>query len=259
MGGGACSNWQYKMFIDLNEGLERLHSRRLVLRPLCLADAWPLHAATKVPAFNAHLAWDAPANFEAVVMRVQAIMTASRQGRLAAVSAVNKSTGAWVSLFRFLPWKVDPTTIEVGIWTHVDYWRGEYSLELGHMCIDAAFTLTNASRVVGLSLPENRSSCRLMEKVRMLPVSTDVRIAENGRRLDVVQYELRREAWEAARVSRELRFERLDTDGPIATDLENGYRIVDARPVEAAGLPEARLEIQLPLADKPTAHTVLHH
>jgi len=247
------------MFVDLNEGLERLHSRRLVLRPLCLADAWPLYAATRVPTFNEHLAWDAPVDLQATVMRVQAIMTASRQGRLAAVSAVSKSTGAWVSLFRFLPWKLDPTAIEVGIWTHVDYWRGEYSLELGHMCIDAAFTLTNASRVVGLSLPENRTSCRLMEKVCMTPVCSDSRIAENGRRLDVVQYELRREVWAASRASRELRFETLDTDGPIATELENGYRIVDARTTEPAGLPRACPEDQRPAADEVPRQAVAHH
>lgn len=247
------------MFSDLNEGLERLHSKRLALRPLCLADAWPLYAATRVPAFNQHLAWDAPADLQAVVMRIQAIMTASRQGRLAAVSAVCKVTGAWVSLFRFLPWKVDPTAIEVGIWTHVNYWKGKYSLELGHMCIDAAFTLTDTTRVVGLSLPENRSSCRLMEDVRMIPVSTDVRIAENGRHLNVVQYELRREAWEADRALRELQFEALDIDGPIATDLENGYRIVDARPQQAPSLARAHLEVNASVEDDASTSTIAHH
>lgn len=244
------------MFTDLNEGLERLHSRRLVLRPLCLADAWPLHAATRVPAFNQHLAWDAPEDLQAIVMRVQAIMAASRQGRLSAVSAVSKASGAWVSLFRFLPWKADPSAIEVGIWTHIDYWKGEYSLELGHMCIDAAFTLTDASRVVGLSLPENRSSCRLMENVRMARVGMDMRVAENGRRLDVVQYELTREAWEVERLSRELRFESLDVDGPIASELEKGYRIVEA---ESEPAPVRRQASRKPSPKLAPARTVAHH
>lgn len=244
------------MFTDLNEGLERLHSRRLVLRPLCLADAWPLHAATRVPAFNQHLAWDAPEDLQAVVMRVQAIMAASRQGRLSAVSAVSKASGAWVSLFRFLPWRADPSAIEVGIWTHIDYWKGEYSLELGHMCIDAAFTLTDASRVVGLSLPENRSSCRLMENVRMARVGMDMRVAENGRRLDVVQYELRREAWEVERLSRELRFESLDVDGPIASELEKGYRIVEA---ESEPAPARQQASRKPSPKLAPARTVAHH
>lgn len=245
------------MFIDLNEGLERLHSRRLVLRPLCLSDAWPLYAATRVPAFNRHLAWDAPEDLQAVVMRVQAIMAASRQGRLAAVCAVSKSSGAWVSLFRFLPWKTDPSAIEVGIWTHVDYWKGEYSLELGHMCIDAAFTLTNASRVVGLSLPENRSSCRLMENVRMAQVGIDMRMAENGRRLDVVQYELLREAWEAERLSRKLHFEALDVDGPIASELEKGYRIVETDTEQVPDRPKVSRKLAAPVVV--IAPTVAHH
>ncbi len=247
------------MFIDLNEGLQRLHSKRLVLRPLCLADAWPLHAATRVPAFNQHLAWAAPEDLQAVVMRVQAIMAASQQGRLSAVSAVNKANGAWVSLFRFLPWKADPSAIELGIWTHVDYWKGEYSLELGHMCIDAAFTLTQASRVVGLALPENRTSCRLMANVCMAPVGMDSRVAENGRRLDVVQYELHRRDWEAARSSRELRFESLDVDGPIASDLEKGYRIVEPDLEPAPPPPKVAREFRRPAAEAVPARTVAHH
>lgn len=215
------------MFIDLNEGLERIHSRRLVLRPVCLADAWPLHASTQNPTFNQHLAWGAPGDLDGVVQRVHAIMAASRQGRLAAVSAVSKATGAWVSLFRFLPWKGDPDAIELGVWTHSAYWHGRYSEELGAMCVDAAFTLSNANRVIGLSLPENRSSCRLMLLVGMRATASAVRYAEDGRRLDVVQYELSRTDWQATVTARALHYDCLDTDRPISTDLEKGYRIVD--------------------------------
>lgn len=219
------------MFLDLTERLERLHSSRLVLRPVCLSDAWPLFQATRAPVFNQHLAWDQPSGLDAVIERVNAIMTASRQGRITAMSAVLKSTGAWVSLFRFLPWERDPKAVEVGIWTHVDYWHGRYSLELGRMCVDAAFVETPVDRVVGLSLPENRGSCQLMEAVGMLPTGEGARVAENGRRLQVVEYQLSRSRW-MQRVGSGVSYDSVDCDDDALADLEKGYRVVDAEPCD---------------------------
>lgn len=222
------------MFIDLTAALTRLHSRRLVLRPVCLSDAWPLYSSTRNPVFNQHLAWEAPRDLDAVVQRVSAIMTGVEQGRLAAVSAATKATGAWVALFRFLPWKEDDRAIELGIWTHTDYWHGRYSLELGGMCVDAAFAVTTADKVVGLSLPENKSSCRLMELVGMSESGHTVRYSESGRRLEVAKYELTRRQWEISR-SKALRYHELTTDlleGELIRELEKGYRIVDEAATE---------------------------
>ena len=42
-------------FASLSERLERVYSRRLALRPLSLADAWPLFEATRNPLFNRHI------------------------------------------------------------------------------------------------------------------------------------------------------------------------------------------------------------
>jgi RimJ/RimL family protein N-acetyltransferase len=215
------------MFHDLTERLERLHSSRLALRPVCLADGWPLFQATRHPAFNRHLAWEPSADEQPVLDRVNAIMAASRQGRLSAISAVLKTTGAWVSLFRFLPYGKDPRALELGIWTHPDYWQGRYSLELGQLCVDAAFEFTGIDRVVGLSLPENRGSCQLMQAVGMKEASRSVRKAEGGRTLNVIEYQLMRDDW-LMRPLDELSFDEVECDFSKAQDLEKGYKVVDA-------------------------------
>jgi RimJ/RimL family protein N-acetyltransferase len=214
------------MFHDLTERMERLHSPRLALRPVSLADAWPLFQATRNPTFNKHLAWDQPDDEQALLERMHAIMAATRQGRLTAISAVLKSTGAWVSLFRFLPYGRDPRTMELGIWTHFDYWHGRYSLELGQLCVDAAFECTGVNRLVGLSLPENKGSCRLMEAVGMSPGARSTRIAENGTTLHVIEYAITRAQW-LGRAVDGLAFESVECDFESARELEKGYRIAD--------------------------------
>src|SRR5207237_5531935 len=61
-------------FQELTDRLERVYSRRLALRPVSLADAWPLFQATRNPLFNKHLLWDQPEDEHAVLQRIDAIV-----------------------------------------------------------------------------------------------------------------------------------------------------------------------------------------
>src|SRR5688572_17752970 len=136
-------------FQELAEALECSFTRRVALRPIALSDAWPLFAATRNPAFNRHLAWAQPENEELVLKRVRLIMDASRKGRLTALSAVQRSTGEFIGLFRFLPHATLQDTVEMGVWMHDKFWHGRYSLELTKLCISAAFSLSGVSRLLG--------------------------------------------------------------------------------------------------------------
>ena len=128
-------------FHSLTDQFERVYSKRLALRQVALADAWPLFQATRNPMFNRHLLWDQPDDDARVLERIDSIVEAVRKGRLTALSAVLKSTGEWVSLYRFQPHAVYPEHLEMGIWCHDRFWHGRYSLELVRTCIDAVFTM----------------------------------------------------------------------------------------------------------------------
>lgn len=184
-------------FRRLSEELERISSGRLALRPVCLADAWSLYEATRNPNFNAHLLWPQPDTEGDVLGRIDAIVEASRRGRMAAVSAVVKKTGEWVSLYRFQPYRQEPTTMEMGIWTHDRFWHGRYSLELVRLCIDAAFSQSDVQRLVGAAAPENRSSCQLMKLVGMAPDELVTRETEDGAPVVLQEFGIRRSAWQA--------------------------------------------------------------
>jgi len=187
-------------FQELTHRLERFSSSRLALRPLCLADAWPLFQASRNEHFNENLAWDQPADIDGVVQRLELICKAARRGELTALAAVARDTGEWVSLFRFFPpMSKEPGVVEMGIWTHVKFWTGHHSFDLGKLCVDTAFRVSNVRRLIGLAAPANRGSIHLMRMVGMTERCRSFKYHETGRKLPTIQYEVTREEWEASR------------------------------------------------------------
>lgn len=189
-------------FHDLTARLISVYSKRLALRPVCLSDTWPLFDATRHPAFNAHLLWEQPGSEWEVYRRVEAVVEATRTGKMASVSAVLKQTGAWVSLFRFQPVAPDEEpegTLEMGLWTHAQYWHGRISLELGRMCVDAAFQQPGVERLIGITSTDNRASQQLMEMVGLQLRGPALRDSESGRVRPSLVFEVDRAVWQRQR------------------------------------------------------------
>ena len=152
---------------------------------------------------------------ELVLKRVRLIMDASRRGRLTALSAVQRATGEFIALFRFIPHATQPGTIEMGIWMHDKYWHGRYSLELGRLCVSAAFALSNVNLLLGASAPENRGSNHLMEAVGMEPGRLVERDTEMGWKSTLREYTISRAQWAAQHVTRFSTFD----DGHVVEHL----------------------------------------
>ena len=186
-------------FHALTEALERVHSPRLALRPVALSDAWPLFQATRNPLFNKHLMWDQPEDEAGVLDRMDAIIDSARRGRLAALSAVVKTTGEWVSLYRFQKHALDPRLVEMGLWTHDKFWQGRFSLELTAACVDAAFSLSDISTLVGAAAPDNLGSCRILELCGLSSASLVLRQGESGTEVKLQEFQITREAWTSSR------------------------------------------------------------
>lgn len=183
-------------FHDLTSQLETRCSRRLALRQVSFCDAWPLFQATRVPRFNEFLTWKTPEAERDAEARVQAILAASRRGQMTALSAVVRNTGEWVSLFRFQPSGRDPLSLEIGVWTHPNFWHGRYSPELMNLCIDSAFECSDATEIVGAGAVENRGSLGLMRVAGMKPARAFSKETEYGVMLPAIEYELGRAEWE---------------------------------------------------------------
>lgn len=186
------------MFKELTDRLERIYSPRLALRRFSLSDGWPLFAATREAQFNKHLLWDQPPDEDTLLARVDAICAAARRGRLAAVSAVVRETGEWVSLYRFIPYADDPCAMEMGVWTHARFWRDHYTQELTRMCIDAAFRCSKVDRLVAGAAQDNAASCRVLEKAGLRRARPITRFTESGRPVLAMEHVVTRDEWLAA-------------------------------------------------------------
>ena len=182
-------------FGTLTENLERVFTPRLVLRPLSLADAWPLFAATRNPKFNRELLWAQPANVQAVLERIEVIMESAARGRLAALCAVVKDTGEWVSLFRFQPQFADASLVEMGIWTHDKFWGDHYSFELTSSCIDAAFTFSDAASLCAATSALNRGALGVLAQCGLVPTHLALRCTEQGLENEYQEFMISREQW----------------------------------------------------------------
>lgn len=182
-------------FPELSLSLQRAHSRRIALRPASLSDAWPLFHATRNPLFNKHLLWPRPEQETSVLERMDLIIEAASNGHISALSAVVKATGEWIGLFRFQPYREHQRTLEMGVWIHDRFWHGRYSLELGKLCVDAAFAMSDVEELVGASAPKNRGSCLLMKSVGMTTLDLVMREAEIGMSVLLQEYSITREQW----------------------------------------------------------------
>jgi RimJ/RimL family protein N-acetyltransferase len=186
-------------FIELTEQLERVHTSRLALRPIALCDAWPLFAATRNPEFNKNLLWTQPSDDLPVLDRIQTIMDVARRGGMTALSAVLKSTGEWVSLYRFQPYEADPRMVEMGIWTHEKFWQDRYSFELTQACVDSTFALTDIPLLIGGASPDNRASCRILERCGLTPTCIIHRQSETKVERRSQEFQITRAQWLARR------------------------------------------------------------
>jgi RimJ/RimL family protein N-acetyltransferase len=186
-------------FIELSEQLQRVYSSRLALRPLALSDGWPLFEATRNPEFNKNLLWPQPPDPLVVLDRVQTIMDAASRGGLAAMSAVLKQTGEWVSLYRFQPYEADRSLVEMGLWVHEKFWRDRYGLELTQACVDSAFSLSDISLLIGCTSVDNPAAGRILERAGLQATQVVLRQSETKVERPSQEFQITRAQWIAQR------------------------------------------------------------
>lgn len=182
-------------FSELSQNLQRAHGSRIALRPASLSDAWPLFHASRNPLFNKYLLWPQPEQEAAVLERMDLIVDAAARGRMTALSAVVKATGEWIGLFRFQPYREDAHTLEMGVWLHDKFWHDRYGMEIGRLCVDAAFSLSAVQRLIGASAPDNRGSCAVLMAMGLAPADLVLRDAETGVPVLLQEYGIEREQW----------------------------------------------------------------
>jgi len=183
----------------LGEELQLTDSPRIAFRPVCRADVGPLFDATRDPTFNAVLSWDAPATEAELAHRIRAILHAVEVGYMTAASAIDRRTGEWLGLCRFMPYEPDTSGVELAVWMHGRVCRNPESplvLELGRLCLDAVFDVTQAPFLVGAAVPLNMATTNLFRSSGMKERGYVKRMREDGETLKVREFRITRSEWE---------------------------------------------------------------
>jgi RimJ/RimL family protein N-acetyltransferase len=178
----------------LRARLEGAQSERLVLREPRLGDAIDLFEATRHPAFNEHLMWHAPPDLDAVAQRIQRVIDRAQAGACAAFSAVERTSGRWVALFRFEP-RERPAWAELGLWSHPAFWGAGHGEEVTRLAIEKAFAETALQAVVACARPQHKVSVRLLERCGLEPIGLAARAHEAGHEVLLMQMLLTRTRW----------------------------------------------------------------
>ncbi len=178
----------------LRARLQGAKSERLMLREPQLGDAIDLFEATRDPAFNEHLMWNAPADLDAVRQRVQRVIDRAAAGACAAFSAIDRATGRWAALFRFEP-REQPSWAELGLWSHPAFWGVGHGEELTRLAIEQAFGKTELEAVVACAKLQHKASMKLLERCGLEPIGLAPRAHEGGHSVPLMEMLLTRTRW----------------------------------------------------------------
>ena len=183
--------------LELSDRPPSIETSRLVLRPLVLDDApavaeragdrrvaryliavpspYPVSLATRW--ISARIAW-----WHASRGLTLAITRRAAPGQLLGT----------VSLRRF----VRDRRAELGYWLGADDWGKGYATEAADAMLELGFRELGLDRIYAQVLAGNAASCRVLEKLGMLPEGVRRRHVRKGRRLhDVNLYGVLREEW----------------------------------------------------------------
>lgn len=184
-------------FFALSAALGKVKTARLEFRPALPVDGWSLFEATRNKFFNRYLAWARPDDPYETVARMEAISMAHQRGDMSAMSVIERDSGRWVALFRFLLYRHDPEIVEMSLWVHGDFYHAAYGFEIGNAAVSAAFDHTDVKVLLGASFPTNRGVQGIMGGCGFTYHSTVPRTLENGRTVDLLEYRLTKEEWMA--------------------------------------------------------------
>jgi RimJ/RimL family protein N-acetyltransferase len=169
-------------------------SDRLRLRAPRIEDAVPLFDASRHPAFNQHLMWDAPHHLSDAVARMQGVLDRAKAGICTALSVVEHDTARWAALFRFEP-REEPQAAEIGLWSHPAFWGAGHGEELTRLAIGEAFARSELHTLVACAKPQHIASCKLLTRCGLQPFGQSPRRHESGHHVVLTEFRLTRERW----------------------------------------------------------------
>lgn len=140
-----------------------IETERLVIRESVRDDAEPLLAIHLDPEVNRWLG-GAPQTLADELKRVDARRNLQREHGFSLWTVDEKETGEVVGAAGLFPVELKGPDVEVAYHFKRDRWGRGYATEAASACIAYGFEVAGLDRIVGLVVPENLASARVLQK-----------------------------------------------------------------------------------------------
>lgn len=164
----------------------------LAYRPISRSDTFPLFDAASNPDFLAKLWWGPPETYHDAALEVDKLIQESETNQAIVLSIVERTTGKWVGIVRFLVWD---ETLMMTLWTHPDYWKSMIPFRAAETAVDIVIQNTDLPFIMARVTKDYPT----MEKMVMMNGFThdgeSTGIHTNGTVMPCNVYRLTRENW----------------------------------------------------------------
>lgn len=179
-----------------------LETRRLILRPLQMADAADLFAYASDPAVARYVLWSAHQSIHDSQAFIRWIMGQYRQGIPSSFGVCHRADGRMIGTMGFTGWVEEDRMAEIGYSFSRAYWGQGIATEALDRMLQYCFDTLNLHRVEGQHDASNPASGRVMEKAGMKKEGLlRGRVWNKDRFVDTVMYGILRDDWVAAHPS----------------------------------------------------------
>ena len=145
----------------------RLETERLVIRLSVPQDAEAFLAIHRDPDVNRWLGGVRPKSIDEELERIALRVELQRELGFSMWTVEEKDTHEIVGLSGLFPVERKGPDIEVAYHYRKDRWGRGYATEAARACLDYGFSSAGLTRIVGLVVPENVASARVLEKCGM--------------------------------------------------------------------------------------------
>lgn len=174
-----------------------IETRRLILRPLTMADDEAIYAYGKDPEVTKYVLFETHASIEDSRIFISSVLDSyANATEPSTLAIVIKSENLLIGTIGYLNWEKIHKRIEIGYASAREHWNKGYTTEAAQALVDHLFRTTDLVRIEARCEPENIGSWQVMEKIGMRCEGIlRKHVFANGRHRDMKLYSILRDDW----------------------------------------------------------------
>lgn len=156
-------------------------------RLLSRVDCYPLLDACANEEFNKHLAWDAVQDPAILMEKIDSLIREMQIGRSISFSVVEKTTGTWIGISKWTPYK---DSYMITIWSHPTFWKTGLPIHYIFTSHRLIFDALNIPHVYAVTKKTHTTILRILQKLKAQYIQDVPYEHESGEILECLEYKI---------------------------------------------------------------------